>query len=181
MKKWAYRFIFGLPVLKGEALTHADAVLGWPRLLVPLVILLGFCVAPFVVPLRMLHVGTDVIVWLGLYVLLLAWFLRERRVGDINERFPEAALPALKKMVQRWSCWFGGGAAVIIWLVLAVAQYREYGPTHFWANGVVDTLFNMAWQVAAIAWLLEHEWRVALQSHLISNRPLYTSESDGGK
>lgn len=172
MKKWGYRFIFGLPVLSDEALAHADTVLGWPAMLVPVCILLAFCVSPFVVPLRLLHANTDFIVWLGLYVLSLTWFLRKRRVGEISEQFPNEALPTVKKHVHRWSWRFGVIAAIIVYAVLATDQYRVYGHVNFWTHGLVNTLFNMVWQIALIAWLFEHEWRVTLQSHLIANHPL---------
>ncbi|MFD1485678.1 hypothetical protein ACFQ5J_10595 [Lacticaseibacillus baoqingensis] len=47
MKKWGYRFIFGLPVLGNEALAYANSILGWPAMLLPLCLLLAFCLSPF--------------------------------------------------------------------------------------------------------------------------------------
>lgn len=175
MKKWGYWFIFGLPVLQGDALAHADSVLGWPAMLIPLGILIAFCVSPFVMPLRLLHADTDFILWLGLYALSLVWFLRKSRVGDLSERVPDAALPNVKKRVHRWSWWFGIIAAIIVYTVLSVTQYRVFGRANFWANGLADTLFNAGWQAALIAWFFEHVWRITLQSRLVADHPLDAS------
>lgn len=169
MKKWGYRFIYGLPVLQDDALAHADTVLGWPAILAPLGILIVYCVSPFVIPRQLLHANTDFILWLGLYALLLVWFLRKSRVGDISERVPETALPDAKKQVHRWSWWFGIIAAIIVYMVLSVSQYRMFGRANFWTNGVANTLFNMGWQVALIAWFFEHVWRITLQSRLVAS------------
>ncbi|WP_461214456.1 hypothetical protein [Lacticaseibacillus sp. GG6-2] len=166
MKKWGYRFIFGLPVLSDEALAHADSVLGWRAMLLPLCMLLAFCLSPFVIPISLLPASGGLLIWLGLYALSLVCFLRKKRVGEVTEKLPVATFPSVKKQIQRWSWGFGIFAALIIDVVMSAVQYRIYGRADFWTHGIANTLFNMAWQIALIAWLLEHTWRVALQSRL---------------
>ncbi|WP_407890768.1 hypothetical protein [Lacticaseibacillus sp. N501-2] len=167
MKKWGYRYIFGLPVLSDEALTHADSVLGWRAMLLPLCMLLVFCLSPFVIPPSLLPASGALLIWLGLYALPLVWFLRKSRVGEVIETLPDEAFPGIKKQIHRWSWGFGIFAALIISVVLSAFQYRIFGRAKFWTHGTGDTLFNMAWQIALIAWILEHTWRVALESRLV--------------
>ncbi|WP_164508430.1 hypothetical protein [Lacticaseibacillus baoqingensis] len=103
---------------------------------------------------------------MGLYALSLVWLLRKSRVGEVTEKLPDTAFPSAKKRIRRWSWGFGVFAALIIDVVLSAVQYRIYNRANFWTHGIANTLFNMAWQFALIAWLLEHTWRVALQSRL---------------
>ncbi|WP_390410051.1 hypothetical protein [Lacticaseibacillus jixiensis] len=166
MKKWGYRFIFGLPVLSDEALAHADSVLGWRAMLLPSCMLLAFCLSPFVIPLSLLPASGALLIWLGLYALPLVWFLRKRRVGKVTEKLPDEAFLGVSKQIHCWSWEFGIFAALIIGVVLSAFQYRIFGRAKFWTHGIGGTLFNMAWQIALIAWILEHTWRVALQSRL---------------
>lgn len=84
-----------------------------------------------------------------------AGLVSSRKPGsNLSERVSDAALPNVKKRVHHWSWWFGMVAAIIVYTVLSVTQYRVFGRANFWANGLADTLFNAGWQVALIAWFL---------------------------